>query len=111
MAILGSRRILGPINVEMGGDPNPSSGGGGGGGSITIENNTDGNMIKATGLSDKISGISEFKFDGTDLKAEADLYISGSSNNLFLQGSDEDGNQNVLFRIEIVGGIFKAVPV
>jgi hypothetical protein len=94
----------------MGGDPNPSTGGGGGG-SITIENNTDGNMLKATGMSDKISGISEFRFDGADLKADADLYITGSGNNLILQGSDAAGNLNVMYRIEVSGGLFRVVPV
>tara|TARA_Y100000004_G_scaffold159877_1_gene187001 strand:+ start:88 stop:420 length:333 start_codon:yes stop_codon:yes gene_type:complete len=110
MSVLGGRRTLGPINTEMGGDPNPS-GSAGGGGSTTIENNVDGYMIKATGQSDKISGVEEFQFDGAALKAQADLQVSGSGNNLFIQGSDSEGNLNRMFRIEVSGGIFKAVPI
>ena len=109
MSVLGGRRTLGPIISEMGGDPNPSSGGGGG--SITIENNVDGYMIKATGQSDKITGVEEFQFDGAALKAQADLQISGSGHNLIIQGSDSDGNLNRMFRIEVSGGIFKAIPI
>ena len=109
MSILGSRRLLGPINVEMGGDPNPS-GSAGGDAEIEIENNISGYMLKSVGDSTKISGIEALQFDGVDLKSQADLYVSGSGHNLFLQGSDSDGNLNVMFRVEISGGIFKAIP-
>ena len=94
MSVLGGRRTLGPIITEMGGDPNPSSGGGGGGGSLTLENNVSGYMFRSIGQSDKISGVEEFQFNGSVLKAQADLQISGSGHNLVIQGSDADGNLN-----------------
>jgi len=109
VSILGGRRTLGPIITEMGGDPNPSSGGGGG--SLTLENNISGYMFRSVGSSDKISGVEEFQFDGSKLKAQADLQISGSGHNLIIQGSDSDGNLNRMFKIEVSGGIFKAVPI
>jgi len=111
MAVLGSRRVLGPINVEMGGDPNPT-GSSGGGGSVTINNNIDGYMVKATGVSNTLSGLSAFTYNGSSaFTMQADLQVSGSSNNLIIQGSDASGNENVLYRIEVSGGLFKAVPV
>ena len=110
MSILGSRRLLGPINVEMGGDPNPSSSAGTGG-SLEIENNISGYMLKSVGDANKISGIEALQFDGFDLTSKADFYVSGSGHNLVLQGSDSLGNLNVLYKIEISGGIFKAVPI
>jgi hypothetical protein len=111
MSVLGSRRILGPINIEMGGDPNPSGSSGGGGGSIEIENNISGYMLKSVGDSSKISGVESLQFDGTDVKAQTDLYVTGSGHNLILQGSDAAGNLNVMYRIEISGGLFRVVPV
>jgi len=111
MSFLGGRRILGPINIEMGGDPNPSGSSGGGGGTLEIENNVEGYMLKSVGDSSKISGVEALQFDGFDVRATADLYVTGSGNNIFFQGSDAEGNLNVLYRIEVSGGIFKAVPV
>lgn len=110
MSVLGSRRLLGPINVEMGGNPNPSEGGGGGG-SVTINNNIDGYLVKATGVANTLTGLSALNYESNALTVQADLQVSGSSNNLIIQGSDMEGNENVLYRIEVSGGIFKAVPI
>jgi len=111
MAILGSRRTLGPINVELGGDPNPS-GSAAGVGEVTINNNIDGYLLRAVGINNTISGMSAFTYDGSSaFTVDGDLKVSGSSNNLFIQGSDADGNLNILHRIEISGGVFKATPI
>ena len=101
MSVLGSRRILGPINVEMGGDPNPSGSSGGGSG-VTINNNVDGYLVKATGVANTLTGLSALTYASDALKVQA---------NLIIQGSDGSGNENVLYRIEVSGGIFKAVPI
>jgi hypothetical protein len=95
----------------MGGDPNPSSSAGGGSG-VTINNNIDGYMLRASGVSNTITGLSAFTYDGSSaFTMGADLQISGTNNNLLVQGSDAAGNLNVLYRIEVSGGLFKAVPV
>ena len=57
MSILGSRRILGPISIEMGGDPNPSSSAGGGAGGVIISPNVSGNFLTATGIENNISSL------------------------------------------------------
>ena len=102
MSILG-KRILGRLNQF----PVASSGGGGGG--VTIQNNVDGRLLKATGGSSTISGISQLTFDGSELDVSTDLYIQGSGNNLFLDGTDQTGTTKK-YRIEIVGGVLSVVP-
>ena len=47
------RRMVGPINKSMGGDPDPSSGGS----SITIDNNVDGYILKATSTPHGIENV------------------------------------------------------
>ena len=49
--------------------------GSGGGTDLTINNNTLGNILTATGEADSISGLSNFRYDGA-LTASTDLYIS-----------------------------------
>ena len=83
MAIL-DRRLMGPVNQF------PVSGSGGGG-SISITNNTDGNILTATGESGRIEGLTNFKYDGA-LTASTDLYVSGTGNNLFINGTDSTGS-------------------
>ena len=95
MAIL-DRRLLGQVNQF------PVSGSGGGGGSITIDNNTDGNVLTATGETNRIEGLTNFKYDGA-LTASTDLYISGSGNNLFINGTDATGSLK-RYEIKVVGG-------
>ena len=75
---------------------------GGGGGSITIDNNTDGNVLTATGEGNRIEGLTNFKYDGA-LTASTDLYISGSGNNLFINGTDATGSLK-RYEIKVVGG-------
>lgn len=111
------RRMLGPISKEMGGDTTQtgSSGGGGGGGSLTITNNVDGYMLKATGDPNRIEGISQLQYDSTraTLTASAGIYITGSAsglgdNYLYLHGTDGLGRPKQ-FKIEVSGSMFKVV--
>lgn len=44
-----------------------------------------------------------FKFDGDTLLTHADIYVSGSNNYLFLNGTDENGNYGI-FYFDIVSG-------
>ena len=80
------RRILGPINTEMGGNSDPSSGGGG---SLTIQNNVDGYILKATGQANTVKGIPELKWNDAQaaLTGSGDIYVSGSNNYLYLHRS------------------------
>ena len=109
------RRMLGPIQQEMGGIATGSSGGsGGGGGSLTITNNIDGYILKATGDSNRVEGISQLQYDSarTALTASASVYISGSNgpgdNYLYLHGTDSQG-RNRQFKIEVSGSMFKVI--
>lgn len=111
MGRLGGRRTLGPIKSQLGGDNSPPTGGGGGG-DLTINSNIDGNILKSDGKADEISGLGSLRYETSPaihINSTTDLYVSGSGNNLFIQGADQDGNMNVMYRIEISGGILKAV--
>jgi len=96
-------RILGPLSQF----PVSTSGGGG---DLTINNNTSGYMLKATGGASTISGVGEIKFDGSNLEITTDLYVKSSGNNLFLDGTNDEGS-STKYRIEIVGGMLRATPV
>ena len=100
------RRILGPINTEMGGDPDPSSGGGGG--SLTIQNNVDGYILKATGQANTVKGIPELRWNDaqTALTGSGDIYVSGSNNYLYLHGSNATG-ETVRFKVQITGSMLR----
>lgn len=102
MSIL-DRRLLGPINQF------PVSSGGSGG-SVTINNNVDGYMLRATGLANTIEGVPQLKWDSTNtaLSASSDVYISGSNNYLYLHGTDHTG-QTIRFKIEVSGSVFKVI--
>jgi hypothetical protein len=76
---------MGPVNQF------PVSGSGGGGSSISITNNTNGNVLTATGESNRVEGLTNFRYDGA-LTASTDLYVSGSGNNLFINGTDATGS-------------------
>ena len=95
-------RMLGPINKSMGGNSDPT----GGGSSITIDNNVDGYILKATGQANKIEGIPQLKWDSanTALSASSDVYISGSNNYLYLHGTNHLG-QTVRFKVQVSGGM------
>ena len=110
------RRMLGSIKFEMGGDPllSSSAGGGGGVGTLTIDNNIDGYILRATGEADRIAGLSQLQYDSNraTLTASAGIYISGSNdpgdNYLYLHGTDSTGAKRQ-FKIEISGSLFKVV--
>ncbi len=101
------KRLLGPIKNEMGGDPQGGSGGGGGS-SLTIQNNVDGYVLRATGQANTVKGIPELRWNEaqTALTGSADMYISGSNNYLYLHGSDADGN-TVRFKVKIDGSLMR----
>jgi hypothetical protein len=105
MSVL-DKRLLGPINKEMGGDPEGGSGGGGSG--VTITNNVSGYLLRATGDANKIAGVPQLQWDSarTALSASADMYISGSNNYLYLHGTNASG-QTVRFQVQISGSMFK----
>ena len=104
MSVL-DKRLLGPINKEMGGDPEGGSGGGSG---VTITNNVSGYLLRATGDANKIAGVPQLQWDSarTALSASADMYISGSNNYLYLHGTTADGN-TVRFKIKIDGSLMR----
>ena len=98
--------MLGPIDKSMGGDPDPSSGGS----SLTINNNVDGYILKATGQANTVEGISQLRWDATNtaLSASSDVYVSGSNNYLYLHGTNSDG-QTVRFQVAVSGGLLQIV--
>ena len=100
------RRLVGPINKSMGGDPDPGTGGG----SLTINNNVSGYILKATGQANTVEGIPQLTWDSnnTALSASGDVYVSGSNNYLYLHGTDHQG-QVVRFKVEVEGSILKVV--
>ena len=103
-----ARRLLGAINNSMGGFVSASIGGGGGGSSLTITNNVDGYILKATGDPNRIEGISTLTHDSTTgaISASADVYITGSNNYLYLHGTNENGTP-VRFRVVVNGSILQ----
>ena len=97
------RRTLGPVNQF------PVSGSGGGGGSsLTITNNTAGNILMATGEANRIEGIPELTYAsssaGASLSASTDLYISGSGNYLYINGTDQNGLLRKI-KVAVEGGL------
>jgi len=94
----------------------PSSGGGGAGsGGITIQNNVDGYILKATGQDNIIEGMPQFVSSSTGLTASVDLYVSSSLSadgsapaQLFIQGSDPNGNGSKM-KIIVENGFLKMV--
>lgn len=100
------RRMLGPVITQMGGDTSGSGSSGSGSLGLTITNNVDGYILKATGENDRIEGIPNLQYDsGTStLLSTANLYVSGSMNYLYLHGTDETG-QPVKFRVAIEGDV------
>jgi len=108
MSRLGGRRTLGPIKSQLGGDNSPPTGGGGGG-SLTINNNIDGNILKSDGSATEISGMGDLRYETSYINASTDFYVSGSQNNLYIQGEDHEGNENVMYRIQVSGGVLMVV--
>ena len=104
------RRMLGPIRTQMGGDPDPQHSGSGGGGSLSILNNVDGYLLKATGVPNQVAGVSQLQYNSTSntLSSSANLYVSGATNYLYLHGTDETG-QTVKFKVSVQGSILQIV--
>ena len=104
MGIL-DRRILG-LTTQFPVSGSSSSGGGG----ITITNNVSGYILKATGVANPVEGIPNLRWDSTNtaLSASGDVYISGSSNYLYLHGIDDTG-ATVRFKVDIAGNILKVI--
>jgi len=91
----------------------PSSGGGSSGGEVTIRNNVDGYILKATGENNVIEGMPQFISSSTGITSSVDFYISGSNPpsagpNLFIQGSDADGNVSRM-KIIVENGFLKVI--
>jgi len=58
-----------------------------------------------------VSGTAELSFNGDTLMTDADVYISGSGNNLYLHGTNDQGNP-AKFEFSIINGgtIIQEVP-
>ena len=107
MPIHNAQRILGALKQFNGAGTGASSGGGGS--RLTINNNSDVRLRKANGSVSSITALSELNFDGSEFDITTDVYIQGSGNNLFLDGTAVDGT-STKFKIEIVGGALRVVP-
>jgi hypothetical protein len=104
VAIL-DRRILG-YTTQF-----PASGSGGSGGSgLTITNNVNGYLLKATGDPNSVEGVPQLKWDSTNtaLSASGDVYITGSNNYLYLHGTDGSG-QTVRFKVKLTGSMMQVI--
>ena len=102
--VIMDRRILGPTTQFPVADTHEHPG------SITITNNVDGYLLKATGEADRIAGIPKLVWDSTNvaLTASGDVYVSGSNNYLYLHGLNAAG-EDVSFKVSIEGNILKIV--
>jgi len=107
MARILDRRLIGAINqFNVSGSENV---GGGGGSSLVINNNVDGYMLKATGQANTVEGVPTFLSSSTGITLkDGNMYISGSGNYLNLHGINASGEQ-VVFQMEISGGLLKIV--
>ena len=100
MSILNSRRILGPLN-QFPVSGSAGAGGGGGGSGVSINNNVDGYILKATGDSNTVSGVEQFRVasNGT---------VSGSgqiqAQSFAFEGTNNDGVK-VLYKLQVQGGM------
>ena len=104
---LGSTFTMNRLGAAGGG------GSGGGGSEVTIRNNVDGYILKATGESNVIEGTPQFVSSSTGITSSVDFYISGSNSpsagpNLFIQGSDADGNLSKM-KVVVENGFLKIV--
>jgi len=92
-------------------------GGGVGGGAVTINNNTNGYFLTATGVANTLQGISQLQYNSTHgaISSSVDLYVSSSIGSdgipgakLFIQGTDADGNASKM-RIGVENGFLKII--
>jgi hypothetical protein len=91
----------------MGGDSDPNHSGSGGD-SLSILNNVDGYLLKATGEPNQVSGVPQLAYNSNDntLSSSANLYVSGATNYLYLHGTNESG-QTVKFKVNVQGSILE----
>lgn len=82
-----------------------------GGGSLTITNNVSGYILKATGVPNRIEGIPQLQWDSTKtaLTASGDIYVSGSANYLYLNGTNAAGHA-IKFKVAVDGSILRILP-
>jgi len=103
------RRLIGAINqFNVSSSQNITGSGGGGGAGVTITNNQDGYILKATGEANRIEGIPSFVSSSTGISASLGMYVTGSNNYLYLHGLDANGVATQ-FKVAIEGGIIKVV--
>ncbi len=102
MSVLNNRRILGPINQFP---VSGSAASGGGGGGITINGNTDGNILKATGDGSTITGLDTFTINSSNV-------VSGSgqiqAQSFAFEGTNHDGTK-VLYSLRVVDGLLSLI--
>ena len=81
-----------------------------GGGSLTINNNVSGYLLKATGISNTIEGVPQLQWDSarTALTASGDIYVSGSANYLYLNGTNAAGH-TIKFKVAVDGSILRII--
>jgi hypothetical protein len=81
-----------------------------GGGSLTITNNVSGYILKATGVPNRIEGIPQLQWDSTKtaLTASGDIYVSGSANYLYLNGTNAAGH-TIKFKVAVDGSILRII--
>ncbi len=82
----------------------------GGGSGITISNNTNNNVLTATGNASTINGEANLTFDGTNLNIDGAVSGSGQvkAQSFSLEGTDVNGGA-ALFTISVVGGMLNIV--
>tara|TARA_Y100001937_G_scaffold122833_1_gene184666 strand:+ start:510 stop:833 length:324 start_codon:yes stop_codon:yes gene_type:complete len=78
------------------------------GGSLTITNNVSGYILKATGVPNRIEGIPQLQWDSTKtaLTASGDIYVSGSTNYLYLNGTNAEGH-TIKFKVAVEGSMLR----
>ena len=108
----GTRNILvhkgTTVNITRIGNVGSAAGGSG----LTINNNVNGYILKATGDSSIIEGMPQFVSSSTGISASVDVYLTGSNTstfpNLFIQGTDANGNISKM-KIVVENGFLKMV--
>ncbi len=82
------------------------SGGGSGGGGVTINNNTEGNILNATGGSSTIAGIDDFKYISSTNVVSGSGQIKAQS--FAFEGTNDSGVP-VLYKFQVKGGVLQLV--
>ena len=82
------------------------SGGGSGGGGVTINNNTEGNILNATGGSSTIAGIDDFKYISSTNVVSGSGQIKAQS--FAFEGTNDSGVP-ALYKFQVKGGVLQLV--